>query len=180
MTMMLTQTGIDSALVAGVREAVDRRASWRETATRVADVLAANLPTPGVFTAGQRLGDPADYRSHLLHAEPDGAFSVVGLVWRPGQVTPIHDHVTWCVFGVIQGAEDEELFALSDDGASLLPAGRNVNGVGEVSGFAPPGDIHRVRNAGTEVAMSIHIYGTDISRIGSSVRRCYDLPVRAR
>ena len=175
---MLTQTGLAQGLVVGVRDAVDLHASWRETAKRVADVLAANLPTPDVFTADQRLGDPVDYCSHVLHAEPDGAFSVVGLVWRPGQLTPIHDHVTWCVFGVIQGAEYEELFTLSGDGASLLPAGKNVNGVGEVSGFAPPGDIHRVHNASTEVAMSIHIYGTDISRIGSSVRRCYDLPVR--
>jgi 3-mercaptopropionate dioxygenase len=178
--MMLAQTGLAPALVAGVRAAVDRRDSWRETATRVADVLAANLPAPDVFTAGQRLGDPSGYCSHLLHAEPDGAFSVVGLVWRPGQLTPIHDHVTWCVFGVVQGAEYEELFTLSRDEKSLVPAGENVNGVGEVSGFAPPGDIHRVRNVSTEVAMSIHIYGTDISRIGSSVRRCYDLPVREK
>lgn len=175
---MLTRTGIDQALVADVRAAVDRHASWRQTATWVAEVLAANLPTPDVFTADQRLGDPAGYRSHLLHAEPDGAFSVVGIVWMPGHVTPIHDHVTWCTFGVIQGAECEELYTLSEDGRALLPAGENVNGVGEVSGFAPPGDIHRVRNASTEVAMSIHIYGTDISRIGSSVRRRYDLPVR--
>jgi 3-mercaptopropionate dioxygenase len=50
--------------------------------------------------------------------------------------------------------------------------------VGEVSGFAPPGDIHRVRNHGDQTAISIHVYGTDVSRIGSSVRRCYDLPVR--
>ena len=178
--MMLTQTGLDPALFVGVRAAVDRRASWWETATRVADALAANLPAPDVFTAGQRLGDPSDYCSHLLHAEPDGAFSVVGLVWRPGQLTPIHDHVTWCVFGVIQGAEYEELFTLSEDETRLLPAGGNINGVGEVSGFAPPGDIHRVRNTSAEVALSIHIYGTDISRIGSSVRRYYDLPVRTR
>ncbi|HEU5159476.1 MAG TPA: cysteine dioxygenase family protein [Streptosporangiaceae bacterium] len=177
---MLTQTMIDPALVTGVRAAVDRHEPWRETATRVAEVLAANLPTPDVFTADQRLGDPSGYSSHLLHVEPDGAFSVLGIVWRPGHVTPIHDHVTWCAFGVVQGAEYEELYTLSDDGTGLVRAGENINRVGEVSGFAPPGDIHRVRNAGTEVAMSIHIYGTDISRIGSSVRRCYDLPVRDR
>ena len=53
------------------------------------------------------------------------------------------------------------------------------NGRGEVSGFAPPGDIHRVSNLGDHVAISIHLYGTDISRVGSSVRREYDLPVRA-
>ena len=46
--------------------------------------------------------------------------------------------------------------------------------VGEVSGFAPPGDIHRVRNTSDTTAISIHIYGTDITRIGSSARRYYD------
>jgi 3-mercaptopropionate dioxygenase len=178
--MMLTQTRLDPAFVADVRAAVERRAPWQETAARVGEVLAANLPAPDVFTAEQRQGDPAGYRSHLLHAEPDGAFSVVGVVWMLGQLTPIHDHVTWCTFGVIQGAEYEELYTLSEDGRHLLPAGENVNGVGEVGGFAPPGDIHRVRNAGSGVAMSIHIYGTDISRIGSSVRRYYDLPVGSR
>jgi predicted metal-dependent enzyme (double-stranded beta helix superfamily) len=55
---------------------------------------------------------------------------------------------------------------------------RHENPVGAVSGFAPPGDIHLVRNAGSGVAVSMHIYGTDISRVGSSVRRVYDLPVR--
>jgi 3-mercaptopropionate dioxygenase len=54
-----------------------------------------------------------------------------------------------------------------------------VNRVGDVAGFAPPGVVHRVRNAGAEVAISIHVYGTDVTRIGSNVRRYYDLPVRA-
>jgi 3-mercaptopropionate dioxygenase len=44
---------------------------------------------------------------------------------------------------------------------------------------APPGDIHQVRNDGTENAISLHIYGTDISRLGSSVRRVYRQPVVA-
>ena len=29
------------------------------------------------------------------------------------------------------------------------------------------------------VAVSLHIYGTDLSRVGSSVRRFYDLPAAA-
>ena len=116
----------------------------------------------------------------MLHTEPDGSFSVCALVWRPGQITPIHDHVTWCVFGVIQGTEYEELYALRGDGRWLAEVGRNANGEGEVSGFAPPGDIHRVRNHGDSVAISLHVYGADITRLGSSVRRVYDLPVRRR
>ena len=173
--------GLDE-LVSSVRRIVRGRSDWRRTALLVANELRRNLPSPDVLSDEQRRGDPDGYRSHVLHAEPDGAFSIVALVWLPGQVTPIHDHVTWCVFGVVQGVEHEEMFALAEDGDEgtiLVAAGSSANETGEVSGFAPPGDIHRVRNVGDETAISIHVYGTDVSRIGSSVRRQYDLPVRA-
>jgi 3-mercaptopropionate dioxygenase len=158
-----------SPLVAGIRTAVERHAGWAETTQLVADQVRRHLPTPGVLTAEQRLGSPDDYCAHNLHIEPDGAFSIVALIWRPGQVTRIHDHVTWCVIGVIQGVEHEELFD-----ADLNLIGTSDNHVGDVSGFAPPGDIHRVRNATEETAISIHVYGTDVSRVGSSARRYYD------
>ncbi len=158
-----------SSLVAGVRTAVDSHADWAGTAELVVEQLRLHLPTPDVLTAEQRAGAPDSYRGHTLHVEPDGAFSIVGLVWRPGQVTRIHDHVTWCVFGVIQGIEHEELF---DADLNLL--GESDNHVGDVSGFAPPGDIHRVHNTASEAAISIHIYGTDVARVGSSARRYYD------
>jgi 3-mercaptopropionate dioxygenase len=165
--------------VTAVRAVVSTEADWQRTADLVAGQLGRHLPSPDVLAPEQRDGDPERYRTHLLHAEPDGSFSIVALVWRPGQLTPIHDHVTWCVFGVIRGVEYEELFTLDERRACLVEAGRSANETGAVSGFAPPGDIHRVRNAGDETAISIHIYGTDVSRIGSSVRRCYDLPVLA-
>jgi len=166
-------------LAAAVRTAVSGHGGWQETAERVAAALGRTLPAADVLLLPeQRIGDPARYRSHVLHTEPDGTFSIVALVWRPGQVTPIHDHVTWCVFGVVQGVEYEELFALDESNACLVPSGSATNGAGDVSGFAPPGDIHRVRNTGDGTAISIHVYGTDVSRIGSSVRRYYDLPVR--
>ncbi|HZC70998.1 MAG TPA: cysteine dioxygenase family protein [Jatrophihabitans sp.] len=165
----LRPAGRLAPLVAGVRTAVASQAGCTETAHLVADQLRLHLPTPDVLTAAQRLGSPDDYCAHNLYVEPDGAFSIVALVWRPGQLTRIHDHITWCVFGVIQGVEHEELFD-----ADLNLVGRNDNQLGDVSGFAPPGDIHRVRNAGETTAISIHIYGTDISRTGSSARRYYD------
>ena len=165
-------------LVTAVRGVVGLRTDWEETAWLVAAELERRLPPPDVLTVEQRHGDAAGYRSHVLHAEPDGTFSIVALVWRPGQVTPIHDHVTWCVFGVVQGVEYEELFTFDEQSQCLVEAGSSANRTGDVSGFAPPGDIHRVRNSGDETAISIHVYGTDVSRIGSSVRRYYDLPVR--
>jgi predicted metal-dependent enzyme (double-stranded beta helix superfamily) len=167
-TATIPTTGL-SPLVDGIRSAVESHADWAETAQLVADQLRRHLPTPDVLTAEQRLGSPDDYTGHTLHVEPDGSFSIVGLVWRPGQRTRIHDHVTWCAFAVVQGVEHEELF---DADGNLI--GRSANHVGDVSGFAPPGDIHRVHNTGGETAISIHVYGTDVTRVGSSARRYYD------
>jgi predicted metal-dependent enzyme (double-stranded beta helix superfamily) len=70
---------------------------------------------------------------------------------------------------VLAGTEHEELY---DE--ALSPVGTRDGSSGEVSGFAPPGDIHRIRNISDEIAISLHIYGTDISRVGSSARRFYN------
>jgi predicted metal-dependent enzyme (double-stranded beta helix superfamily) len=167
-------------LVRAARAEVRRGLGGQDTADRVAAALRANLPDPAaVLPASLRRGNPAGYQSHLLYAEPDGSFSISAMVWMPGQQTTIHDHVAWCVTGVLQGREYEEIFALADGGRALRLAARNVNPAGAVSGFAPPGDIHRVRNTGDTVAVSMHVYGADISRLGNSIRREYTLPVRA-
>jgi 3-mercaptopropionate dioxygenase len=159
-----------SELLDGVRTAIAVEASASETAELVAEQLRRHLPSPeALLTPEQRLGSADTYASHTLHVEPDGSFSVLAVVWRPGQITRIHDHLTWCVFGVIQGIEHEELFD-----ADLQLVGENDNHVGDVSGFAPPGDIHRVHNTYDTTAISIHVYGTDVTRTGSSVRRYYD------
>jgi predicted metal-dependent enzyme (double-stranded beta helix superfamily) len=166
-------------LLGSIREVTRRRADWAETAALVADRLRIHLPTPDLLTAEQRYGDPLGYRCHLLHTESDGSFSVVAMVWRPGQDTPIHDHVTWSATGVIQGSEHEDRYLLRDD-CWLEHIGTRVSAAGEVTSAVPPGDIHRVRNNGPHTTISLHVYGTDLSRLGSgSVRRTYDLPVVA-
>jgi 3-mercaptopropionate dioxygenase len=184
----MSLTSIDSAaassatcpdsVVQAVRAEVRLGLGWQKTADRVARTLRSNLPDPAdLLPAHLRHGDPACYQSHLLYAEPDGSFSVAAMVWLPGQETPIHDHVAWCVTAVLQGREYEEIFALADGGRALAPAARNVNPPGSVSGFAPPGDIHRVRNTGDDIAISMHVYGADISRLGNSIRREYTVPI---
>jgi len=167
-------------LARAVRAEVRRGLDWQLTADRVVRALRRNLPDPEfLLPAELRRGNPAGYQSYLLYSEPDGSFSVSAMVWLPGQRTPIHDHVAWCVTAVLQGHEDEEIFAPTSDGQALEVTARNLNQTGTVSGFAPPGDIHRVTNTGDGAAISMHVYGADISRLGNSIRREYSLPVRS-
>jgi len=166
-----------AGLIAGIRWAVAQHGSWPQTAELVGEQARRHLPGPDILTAQERLGDPARYQAHLLHVEPDGSFSVVALVWRPGQATTIHDHVAWGAFAVLQGTEHEETFALTPDQAALRLLAANQNNAGDVTAFAPPGDIHRIINPTDATVIQLHVYGTDVGRLGTSVRRVYDLPL---
>lgn len=178
-TVTTPGTTLDS-LIAGVRAAVRASADPATVAEGVADALRASIAAPGLLAAEQLVPDPTHYRQHVLHVEPDGSFSIVALVWLPGQATPIHDHVSWCVVGVRQGNEHEVVYRLVEaDGASWLEqTGVSTNVTGSVAALVPPGDIHHVANQGDDLAVSLHVYGADIGVLGSSIRRRYDLEVR--
>ena len=165
--------GLDD-LVARIREQADWAGRPLDTAVSVADLLRAELPSLELLTAEERAYVGPTYARHLLHSE--ARFSVVAIVWQPGQLTEIHDHIAWCTFGVLQGTEFETLYR--DHGDHLTEIGRVANGAGDVSGFAPPGDIHKVHNTGDVTAISLHVYGADLGTNPESVRRVYDLPIR--
>ena len=146
--------------------------------------LAALLAGPAFLTPEQCEPDPGHYRSHLLSVAPSRKFSVVGLIWLPGQVTPIHDHICWCVVGVLQGVEREQRYSLRADDARghfLVPVDCETLTAGHTCTLIPPEEnIHQVRNAGGDLAISLHVYGDDIGVYGSSINQCFDeLPVHA-
>ncbi|HEY7176802.1 MAG TPA: cysteine dioxygenase family protein [Micromonosporaceae bacterium] len=170
-----------AALAADIAEAVRSDVPAIDVSRSVAAALTPHLAVPDLLDPEDKRGRPDCYTQHVLHIDPDRRFSVVSLVWMPGQRTVIHDHVSWCVVGVYQGVEEETLYRLVDDGtepAYLVRYGQSANREGETSFFAPPGDIHEVCNASDGKVISIHVYGADVSTLGSSVRRRYDLPVR--
>jgi predicted metal-dependent enzyme (double-stranded beta helix superfamily) len=159
-----------STLVDQIRVATRQGDDPATTARAVAAVLERVRPTPALLTSEERAGSPDGYTRHTLHTE--SAFSVSAVVWRPGQVTEIHDHLVWCSFMVLQGAESETLYDFEGD--RLVEVGRLLRPAGSVSGVAPPDDTHRVENTGDTVAITLHVYGADLSR-GTSVRRMYEL-----
>jgi predicted metal-dependent enzyme (double-stranded beta helix superfamily) len=145
--------------------------------------LAPLLASPDVLAPDDRIPWQDHYRPHLLAVAPSRRFSVLALIWLPGQMTPIHDHICWCVVGVLEGVERERRFSLRQDatGARWLTTGEDaLVRPGEVSRLTPPDEnIHQVRNAGSALAISLHVYGADISVCGSSVNQCFDdLPLR--
>jgi len=143
----------------------------------IGERLAGLLAEDGWLAPEHREPDRHHYRQHLLHVTPDRCLSVVALVWLPGQATPIHDHVSWCVVGVYRGIEQEIRYRLVEAAGReyLEPAGSVLARRGHVEALVPPAeDIHSVTAAGTEMAVSIHVYGADIEKLGSSIHRRFD------
>ena len=145
--------------------------------------LRGRLAQDGWLAPEHQLPGDDTYRQHLLHVSACRGLSVVALVWRPGQRTPIHDHVSWCVVGVYRGVEQETRYRLVERGGlEHLEAVDTIEAhPGHVEALIPPAEnIHLVEAAGEELTISIHVYGADIERLGSSVYRRFDeLPAAA-
>ena len=172
----ITRPALLAELVERLDAAVASAGDGLAAAEAVAAALHPFLGRPGLLTPEQEAGDPDRFRTHLLHVPDDGAYSLVAAVWRPGQRTPIHDHIAWCVVGVHRGVEHEIRYRLVDD--HLVEDGHTVGAHGSVTVLTPPGDIHAVVNDSDVVAVSLHVYGADLRERRTSVRRCYPMPVR--
>lgn len=175
-----TQTALEN-LVLHIRHEVQQGDASAAIAARVAGHLKPYLGRDDLLTEAQRESDPNQYKQHVLHVEDDGSFSIVSLCWLPGQETPIHDHISWCVVGVHQGLEYETTYDLKTDGDGkewLVESGEVICRPGDTEALTPPGDIHKVKNGGDDLAISIHVYGADIGKLGSSILRRYEQDVR--
>ena len=102
------------------------------------------------------------YRRHVLYADPLGRFTVLSVVWRPGQGTPVHGHTAWGAVGVYSGTPGVANYRLVRDGAVELACEATCS-AGDVTCVQPGIDYpHRVYNAGDDVAITIHTYGRDL------------------
>jgi 3-mercaptopropionate dioxygenase len=139
----------------------------------IADRLRSLLEQDGWLAPEHQAPGEDRYRQHLLHVSDCRGLSVVALVWKPGQGTPIHDHVSWCVVGVYRGLERETRYRLR--GERLQATGIIEALPGHVEALIPPAEnIHSVEAGGHGLTISIHVYGADIERLGSSVYRRFD------
>lgn len=115
--------------------------------------------------------DPEGYARNLVYEAEDGQLSLFALVWRPGQWTPVHDHGTWGVVGVLEGALEERNYLRCDknqdrregcdQGIDLQRGGVILMTPGTVTSFVPnPDHIHMTGvSAEQPRAVSLHLYG---------------------
>ena len=162
-----------SAFTSFVRDAERLIDDPHAIAARLEQLLAAD----GWLAPEHQRPGRDSYRQHLLHVSPSRRLSVVALVWLPGQRTPIHDHVSWCVVGVYRGIERETHYRVVERGGRrrLAPVGAFHARAGHVEALVPPAEnIHEVSAAGPGKTISIHVYGADIERLGTSILRRFD------
>lgn len=139
--------------------------------------LADLLAHPEAICAEHRVSSDDGYRQHVVYVHPEGRYSLVALVWRPGQATPIHDHRCWCVVGVLEGEEEERRYQLVEhDGEHVLVVTRTErHGPGSIASLVPPDEnIHLVSNSSDALTLSLHVYGDDIARCGSSINHIFE------
>ncbi|MFC4274078.1 cysteine dioxygenase family protein [Achromobacter aloeverae] len=142
----------------------------------VCDILRDHLPATGLLSAQQRQGQENRYTRHVLYAHPQGLFTIVALVWRPGQLTPIHGHYTWCAYFILEGEMQEEHFAWDPAAQCARPCGSVERPQGDAAAsHAGMDQIHRLRNDSADTAISIHVYGVDGPRVSTHVNRIAEL-----
>jgi predicted metal-dependent enzyme (double-stranded beta helix superfamily) len=152
-----------TSLVGGAQQAKDETAIVEVGGKLLGDLIAHDDWLPDSCATASAGG----YQQHLLYCDPQERFSVVSFVWGPGAFTPVHDHLTWGLIGMLRGAESEERYERSPISGCLEPVAQSILHPGEIGIVSPTlGDIHRVSNALPDRAsISIHVYGANIGAI---------------
>ena len=120
------------------------------------------------LTDAERGSDSKHYARHLVHLDRQRRFVVMSAVWQPGQGTPVHDHGTWGVMGILVNELKVTNYLRVDDGkrpghAELRESTGALGTPGSVSYVLPPNEeIHKVENVSDRTTLSLHVYGQDI------------------
>ena len=134
--------------VTALSRLLDQQPTEAEILSRAGALLGALVARDDWLPAEYAQPHPEHFQQFLLHADSGERFSIVSFVWGPGQRTPIHDHTTWGLIGMLRGAEYSQPFKLDAQGKPQ-PDGPAIRlEPGAVERVSPRiGDIHRVHNA---------------------------------
>jgi predicted metal-dependent enzyme (double-stranded beta helix superfamily) len=144
----------DEALRAGGGEAA--------VCKRIRPAMAALLADPDPLPADACSSLDGQAVGNLVHADPEGRFHVLAVVFPEGTSSGVHHHGCWGLIGYLRGGDEETRYrATSDDGASaaLEEDSRHVWHQGDITALLPERGEgwHRVRNPGPGDGVSVHV-----------------------
>ena len=148
--------------VNAVTDLVDKGTKVEELVAKIESYKSELLQIDGLFAEEWREGlDQVPYTRNLMHADPKGRFTVMGIIWGPGAKTPVHDHETWGVVGCYEGPVMAVNYTYDAEGCALRDSGKLEIGRGTVVGIVPPRleNIHHMENPAGQAKMTIHTYG---------------------
>ncbi len=117
--------------------------------------------------------DEHQYKRNLIFNDTETGMSLYTLVWLPGQYTPVHDHGTWGVVGIIDGHLEEQTYiyekAEQNDPHNLQESNLVLLGPASISTFVPnPDHIHKTGCPDyLSRCVSLHLYGRYMSSFHS-------------
>ncbi|MGG1664065.1 hypothetical protein [Brevibacillus sp. NRS-1366] len=147
-----------------VRNGGDEYNITKRVAARMQELLGGNDILPAAFMKP----NPDKYTLYPVYVAPDDSFSIASAVWDVGQSTPIHDHGTWGVIGIVQGTEYEVRYSQpsSNGQTPLVRLEDRYIRKGEVEICCTRDqDIHEVTCASDEPCVGLHVYGANIGKI---------------
>ncbi|MFQ5655145.1 MAG: hypothetical protein ACE5GW_10505, partial [Planctomycetota bacterium] len=107
-----------SELIEGLTEMVERTEGAPERIDGTFRLIERALAGAEDLELGRFVPGKRSYARHLIHRDPQERFTLLGLVWRPGQGTPVHDHPSWGVVGVIRNRMKFVNYLLDDEEAT--------------------------------------------------------------
>jgi len=159
--------------------AVLQDTSDRDAPERIARILSGALAIPDLLTPEHRALPPKGYGRHDVFICPNDNFSVLAAIWPSGIYSPIHDHLTWCAFGVYEGVLHETRYrpAHSKGDCSHAVKTTFIEYKSGIAGYLPPDepDIHCIHNPTDQTVISIHVYGGNAEKLGPNLETIYSV-----
>jgi predicted metal-dependent enzyme (double-stranded beta helix superfamily) len=146
------------------------RAAEHQDFAELEETLHVALRQPTWLRPEHRVGDPDRYMRHLLYIDPHDAFVITAITWLPGQVSPIHGHHVWCMFGIVEGDLTEEQYssALAMEKEVVYRSGELARADLDQQG------VHRVSNRSGARVVSLHLYGVSADKLTTGINRLYN------
>jgi len=101
---------------------------------------------------------------HVLYVDPGDEFVITAIAWLPGQVSAIHGHQVWCLYGIAEGELTEEQFGATQK-TTIYRAGDLADSDLDCK------LVHRVSNRSEKTIVSLHLYGVSADKLTTGINR---------